>query len=485
MHFQLKKTITHVGVLTALLPALSALASNGDKLDPANAPKRGQYAYDSSGAPVRSGYTQNCVLTGFWSPETATPECHPDMFATPAAPAPQARSAPPAPAPQSAVEAAPVEPYQAAPYEEPIAAAAAAPAEASVPEFVTEAEPAGMIPVPSPDSFGPDAADDSISGPIVAYGDEEGAAKDEDITGATRYYEEEEGTAADDGIIAHDMYYEEEAGAAKDEDIISQSRFYDEDEGAAKDDDIIAQSQYHGEEEGAAKDDGIIAQSQYYEEEEGAAKDEGIIAQSQYHDEEEGAAKDEGITALSQYHDEDEGAAKDDDIIAHNVYGDDDSGRAPEDLLGEPKVIPEERLAQAEEPKSAPVTMLPVTITVEAEPLFDFDKYSIRPDSRKKLDDLIQQLQGVTYGEIIVVGFADPIGTAMYNQKLSERRAASVKHYLAAKGVPADRIKAEGRGETEEYASYQSCGGLRKAKLISCLQPDRRVEVTVTAEKQQ
>ena len=60
-------------------------------------------------------------------------------------------------------------------------------------------------------------------------------------------------------------------------------------------------------------------------------------------------------------------AALDDDIIAHNVYGDDDSGRAPEDLLGEPKVIPEERLAQAEEPKSAPVTMLPAGFSLRSD----------------------------------------------------------------------------------------------------------------------
>jgi OOP family OmpA-OmpF porin len=131
-----------------------------------------------------------------------------------------------------------------------------------------------------------------------------------------------------------------------------------------------------------------------------------------------------------------------------------------------------------------PVTMLPVTVTVEADPLFDFDKYALRADSRKKLDDLVEQLKGVSYGEILTVGFADPIGTTMYNQHLSERRAAAVKQYLVDRGIAANTIRAEGRGETEEYASFGDCGGLRKHKLIACLQPDRRVEVTVTAEKQ-
>jgi OOP family OmpA-OmpF porin len=129
--------------------------------------------------------------------------------------------------------------------------------------------------------------------------------------------------------------------------------------------------------------------------------------------------------------------------------------------------------------------MLPVTVTVEADPLFDFDKYSIRADARNKLDELVQQLQGVTYGEVIAVGFADPIGTAKYNKGLSQRRAASVKRYLVSKGIPADRIKTEGRGKTEEFASYKNCHGQRKQRLIACLEPNRRVEVTVTAEKQQ
>ena len=124
-----------------------------------------------------------------------------------------------------------------------------------------------------------------------------------------------------------------------------------------------------------------------------------------------------------------------------------------------------------------------MTVTVEANPLFDFDKSAIRVDSRKELDDLVRELKGVAYGGIEAVGFADPIGAAMYNQKLSKQRAANVKAYLISRGIPADRIQVEGRGSTEEFASYQACGGLRTAKAISCLQPNRRVEVTVTPQK--
>ena len=296
--------------------------------------------------------------------------------------------------------------------------------------------------------------------------------------------EQQEGTAKEDGITAHSQYHEEE-------------------EGAAKDDGITAQSRYHEEEEGAAKDDGITAQSRYHEEEEGAAKDDGITAQSRYHEEQGGAAKDDGITAQSQYHDEEAGAKTQEDILAHNVYGGDDSGKAPEEHVGQPKTYsadevdqaeaaseePERQpqahteVAEAEQPR--PATVLPVTVTVETNPLFDFDKAAMRSDAKTKLDSLIQQLDGIPYGDIVAVGFTDPIGAAMYNNNLSERRALSVKAYLVSRGISADKIRVEGRGETEEYASYEGCGGLRKQKLITCLQPDRRVEVTVTAQKVQ
>ena len=294
---------------------------------------------------------------------------------------------------------------------------------------------------------------------------------------------------------------EQQEGTAKDDGITASSRYHEEDPGAGKDDGITAQSRYHEEEEGAAKDDGITAQSRYHDEEEGAAKDDGITAQSRYHDEQEGVAKDDGITAQSQYHDEEAGAKPKEDILAHDVYGEDDSGKAPEEHVGQPKTYsadeadqaeaaPEEPQKQpqahtevAEAEQSRPATVLPLTVTVETNPLFDFDKAAVRTDAKTKLDSLIQQLDGIPYGDIVAVGFTDPIGAAMYNHRLSERRASSVKAYLVSRGISADKIKVEGRGETEEYASYEGCGGLRKQKLITCMQPDRRVEVTVSAQK--
>jgi OOP family OmpA-OmpF porin len=123
-----------------------------------------------------------------------------------------------------------------------------------------------------------------------------------------------------------------------------------------------------------------------------------------------------------------------------------------------------------------------VSLTFEAEPLFNFDKAFIRGDQRRILDEFVASLAGTEYESIEAVGFADRIGPEAYNQKLSERRAEAVKAYLAAKGIPAGKIRTEGRGEAETITG-DACAKMRGKALIGCFQPDRRVDVTVTAVK--
>ena len=148
-----------------------------------------------------------------------------------------------------------------------------------------------------------------------------------------------------------------------------------------------------------------------------------------------------------------------------------------DNVVGDPKIYPDEPA-----PKAAPASPKSVSVNFETEPLFGFDKATIRADQGAKLDELVSGLGGTSYGSIAVVGHADHIGQAAYNQKLSERRAAAVKAYLVKKGVPSDKIKTEGRGESES-ATGDACNKARGKTLISCLQPDRRVDVSVSATK--
>jgi OOP family OmpA-OmpF porin len=122
-------------------------------------------------------------------------------------------------------------------------------------------------------------------------------------------------------------------------------------------------------------------------------------------------------------------------------------------------------------------------ITLAADALFDFDKATLRAEGKKSLDELAAKAKGINLEVIIAVGHADRIGDDKYNQKLSEKRSASVKDYLVSKGIEANRVYAEGKGEKQPVTG-DKCKGDKKSKaLIECLQPDRRVEIEVIGTK--
>ena len=120
-------------------------------------------------------------------------------------------------------------------------------------------------------------------------------------------------------------------------------------------------------------------------------------------------------------------------------------------------------------------------IKLAADALFDFDKASLKPEGMAKLDKLAAQSAELKLEVILAVGHTDRLGSAGYNQKLSEKRAAAVKQYLVSKGVEAGRVYTEGKGETQPVTS--NCMQKSRKALIECLQPDRRVEIEVIGSK--
>lgn len=134
--------------------------------------------------------------------------------------------------------------------------------------------------------------------------------------------------------------------------------------------------------------------------------------------------------------------------------------------------------------KEAPPKLLPQKINFSADALFDFDKSVLRPAGKAMLDDLTRLLQGANYEVILAIGHTDRIGSAAYNQKLSVRRAEAVKKYLTEKGIPPNRVYAEGKGKTQPLTKPSDCKDRQSRELlIACLQPDRRVDVEVTGTK--
>jgi OOP family OmpA-OmpF porin len=138
-----------------------------------------------------------------------------------------------------------------------------------------------------------------------------------------------------------------------------------------------------------------------------------------------------------------------------------------------PVVVVETVPAPAPAPAPVPVPTAE-KVTYSADTFFDFDKAVLKPDGKKALDELTTKLQDMNLEVIIAVGHTDAIGSDAYNQKLSVRRAESVKRYLVSKGVEPNRVYTEGKGKKQPIASNKTKEGRAK---------NRRVEVEVVGTR--
>src|SRR6202008_3876287 len=91
-----------------------------------------------------------------------------------------------------------------------------------------------------------------------------------------------------------------------------------------------------------------------------------------------------------------------------------------------------------------------------------FDKAIIKPDGKSKLDDLATKVRSINLEGVIAIGHTDSIGADAYNQRLSVRRAEAVKAYLVSKGIEANRVYTEGKGEKQPIASNKTAEGRAK-----------------------
>ena len=123
--------------------------------------------------------------------------------------------------------------------------------------------------------------------------------------------------------------------------------------------------------------------------------------------------------------------------------------------------------APAAAPKPVPTAQ---KVSFAADAFFDFDKAVLKPEGKAKLDDLTSKLGSINLEVIIAVGHTDSVGTDAYNQKLSVRRAEAVKAYIVSKGVEANRVYTEGKGEKQPVADNKTAEGRAK---------NRRVEIEV------
>jgi len=113
-------------------------------------------------------------------------------------------------------------------------------------------------------------------------------------------------------------------------------------------------------------------------------------------------------------------------------------------------------------------------VTVRDDVLFDFNSAGLRSASRQSLREMANVFDRYPNTTIRIEGFTDSIGSASYNERLSERRADSVANYLENIGVRGSRIRAIGFGESRPRATNSTATGR---------QLNRRVEIHIKARQ--
>lgn|SRR5262245_34636620 len=115
-----------------------------------------------------------------------------------------------------------------------------------------------------------------------------------------------------------------------------------------------------------------------------------------------------------------------------------------------------------------------LNVTFKEAVLFDFDSSYLKMAAQDKLQMMSDVLVKYPETNIIVIGHTDSFGSDAYNQRLSERRAYSVKNYLNQHGVTGGRMTAMGYGETSPVESNDSAAGRAQ---------NRRVQVQIAANE--
>jgi OmpA-OmpF porin, OOP family len=141
-----------------------------------------------------------------------------------------------------------------------------------------------------------------------------------------------------------------------------------------------------------------------------------------------------------------------------------------------PRMAPAAPVAPPPPPPPPPAPPKPTSekVTYAADAFFDFDKATLKPEAKAKMDDLVSKTSGINLEVVIAVGHTDATGASAYNQRLSTARANAVKDYLVSKGIEKNRVYTEGKGEGQPVADNRTREGRAK---------NRRVEIEVVGTR--
>jgi OOP family OmpA-OmpF porin len=125
--------------------------------------------------------------------------------------------------------------------------------------------------------------------------------------------------------------------------------------------------------------------------------------------------------------------------------------------------------------------------TLQTETLFAYNNADLSTDGKQQIHDKVVGMlkQSANDGEVLITGHADRIGSDEYNMALSQRRAETVAAYLIEQGIDRKHITTAAKGESEPVVTCDMIKGPANhmnLKLISCLQPNRRIVLTLTGQ---
>jgi outer membrane protein OmpA-like peptidoglycan-associated protein len=113
-----------------------------------------------------------------------------------------------------------------------------------------------------------------------------------------------------------------------------------------------------------------------------------------------------------------------------------------------------------------------IKLTFDSQLLFDFGKFTLKDQNKIDLKELATTLNQYPDTEVLIVGHTDSVGSVLFNQKLSKKRANAVSSILMYNGISKDRLKIKGLGESQPTETNETDFGRSQ---------NRRVELAIYA----
>lgn len=132
----------------------------------------------------------------------------------------------------------------------------------------------------------------------------------------------------------------------------------------------------------------------------------------------------------------------------------------------------EQKLAKEQAAKELQISQLPdgsLKVGVASDATFDVDSAQLKPQALQTYAKIASVLKDYPKTVVWVVGHTDSTGTAQYNQQLSERRAQAVGSTIISDGLPGQRVRELGRGESGPVASNDTAEGRQQNRRVDII----------------